>query len=61
MCGRLVICVGAIMMLMRNFVVEYKLMNGSIGIVKEIVYENKEGTADKDSLPAYVIIEFLIV
>ncbi len=58
MCGRLAICVGAIVMLLRNFIVEYKLMNGSIGIVKEIVYENKEGPADRNNLPAYVIVEF---
>ena len=56
--GRLAIYVGAIVMLLRNFIVEYKLMNVSIGIMKEIVYENKEGPADRDSLPAYVIVEF---
>ena len=58
MCGRLAICVGAIVMLLRNFIVEYKLMNGSIGVVKQIVYENKEGPADRNNLPAYVIVEF---
>ena len=58
LCGRLTICVGTIVMLSRNFIVEYKLMNGSIVIVKEIVYENKEGPADRDSLPAYVIVQF---
>ena len=26
--------------------------------MKEIVYENKEGPADRDNLPAYVIVEF---
>ena len=33
-------------------------MNGSIGIVKEIVYENKEGPANRNNLPAYVFVEF---
>ena len=37
------VCIGAVVMLLCKFVVEYGLMNGSIGIVCEIVYENKEG------------------
>ena len=32
--------------------------NGSIGVVKEIVYENKEGPANRNNLPVYVIVEF---
>lgn len=38
MCGSLAIFVGAIVMLFGNFIVEYKYMNGSIGIVKDIIY-----------------------
>ena len=55
---RLAICVGAKVMLLRNFVVEYKLMNGCFGVVKEIVYKSTSGPANKDELPAYVIVDF---
>lgn len=54
-----VLCVEAKVMLLRNFVVEYGLMNGSIGVVKDIVYENKEGPGRSLSeLPLYVVVEF---
>ena len=55
---RLAICVGAKVMLLRNFVVEYKLMNGCVGVVKEIVYKSTSGPANKDELPVYVIVDF---
>ncbi len=53
------LCVGAVVMLLRNFVVEYGLMNGSIGIVREIVYESKEGpNGSSFELPIYMVVEF---
>ena len=55
---RLAICVGAIVMLLQNFIVEYKLMNGSVCVVKEIVYKSKEGPSNKEEQPAYIIVDF---
>ncbi len=47
-------------MFLCNFVIEYGLMNGSIGIVCEIVYENKEGpNGSSFELPLYVVVEFM--
>jgi ATP-dependent exoDNAse (exonuclease V) alpha subunit len=48
----------AIVMLLRNFVVEYKLMNGSVGTIREIVYESNNGPDNDNELPSYVIVEF---
>ena len=45
-------------MLLRNFVVEYKLMNGCVGVVKQIVYKTNNGLANEDDFPAYVIVDF---
>ena len=36
-------CVGAVVMLLKNFVVEWKIMNGAIGIIRDIVFENSSG------------------
>ena len=55
---RLALCVGAKVLLLSNFVVEYKIMNGSIGTVVDIVYKDKAGPRDAKSLPAYVIVYF---
>ena len=55
---RLALCVGAKVLLLSNFVVEYKIMNGSIGTVTDIVYKDKAGPRDSKSLPAYVIVYF---
>lgn len=53
------LCEGAIVMLLKNFVVELNVMNGSVGIVRKIVYKNKEGpNSSRQSLPSYVIVEF---
>ena len=51
-------CEGAMVMLQKNFVVEHHIMNGSIGIVREIVYKNANGPANSSELPAYVVVEF---
>ena len=46
-------------MLLKNYIVELNLMNGSVGIIKKIVYENKNGPKYKKyPLPACVIVEF---
>ena len=52
------LCVGATVMLLKNFVVEHHLMNGSIGIVREIAYKDAIGPANSSDLPAYVVVEF---
>ena len=44
-------------MLLKNFVVELKLMNGSVGVVKDIVYEQEEGPRG-NHLPAYIVVDF---
>ena len=56
---RLALCVGAKVLLLSNFVVEYKIMNGSIGTVADIVYKDKAGPRDAKALPAYVNVYFL--
>ena len=45
-------------MLLINFIVELKIMNGSIGEVKEIVYKTSDGLADVNALPSCLIIKF---
>ena len=55
---RLALCVGAKFLLLSNFVVEYKIMNGSVGTVTDIVYQDKAGPRDSKSLPAYVTVYF---
>ena len=40
-----------------NFLVSHKIMNGSVGIVREIVYSNKDGP-DGFKLPDFFIVEF---
>jgi hypothetical protein len=42
-------------MLLRNFVVEYKLMNGSVGTIRKIAYESNNGPDNDNKLPSYVI------
>ena len=36
-------CIGASIMLLKNCIVEWKVMNGSIGIVREIIYDQPQG------------------
>ena len=55
---RLALCVGANVLLLSNFVVEYKIMNGSVGTVTDIVYKDKAGPRDAKALPAYVNVYF---
>ena len=54
-----VLNVGCKVMLLINELKEYKLINGSIGIVKEIIFEHKDGPRHIPyELPACVIVEF---
>lgn len=46
-------------MLLKNVVVEEKKMNGSMGIVIDIVYDEARGSKLIDVLPLYVIFDFL--
>ena len=52
------LCVGDMVMLLQNFIVEHKIMNGSVGMAKAIIYESPNGTADKNALAKYVIVDF---
>ena len=51
-------CVGAVVMLLKNVIVEEKLMNGSIGKVIEIAYDNSNGPNIAGALPLYVVVNF---
>ena len=56
---KVALCEGAVVMLLRNFIVEYNIMNGSIGIIRKIVYEEHDGPKNSTNvLPSYVIVEF---
>ena len=52
------LCVGAVVMLLVNFIVEKNLKNGSVGTIREIIYENQEGPREEGALPLYVVVEF---
>jgi hypothetical protein len=54
---RNLLCVGTIVMLLLNFVVEENLMNGSVGIVRHICFKNPEGDANPDPSD-YIVVEF---
>jgi len=46
--------------LVRNFIVDdYKIVNGAIGIVRDIVYKEFDGPHHPTGeLPAYIVVEF---
>ena len=52
------LCVGAMAMLLQSFIVEHKIMNSSVGMVKVIIYESPNGPADKNALAKYFIVDF---
>ena len=45
-------------MLLQNFIVEHKIMNGSVGMLKAIIYESPNVPADKNALAKYFIVDF---
>ena len=47
---RQALCMGAKVMLLTNFIVELKVMNGSIGEVKKIMYKTSDGPANNNTL-----------
>ena len=51
------LCVGAVVMVLSNFLVERKLFNGSMGDVIKIVYETDAGPREAGSLPAYIVVD----
>ena len=54
--GTEVLCIGAKVMILHNFCVEHKIMNGSIGTVIDIRFRSKEGPSD-DNGGAYCIVD----
>ncbi len=53
------LCSDAKVMLLHNFLVELGLMNGSVGYLKYIVYEDSAGPrADGNPQPLYVVVDF---
>ena len=51
--------VGCKVMLLKNSPYKYKLVNGSIGIVKKIIFENRNGPRNIPyELPTCIIVEF---
>ena len=54
-----VFCVGTSFTMLENFVNEWRIVNGAITIVYEILYENHGGaTNNVKCLPAYVFLDF---
>ena len=57
--NRIALCIGSVVMLLKNYMVELNLLNGSVGIVRKIVFSHKDGPKlHKNNLPSYVIVEF---
>jgi hypothetical protein len=52
------LAVDSVVMLLVNFIVEWKLFSGTVGQVVEIVYSNPNGPQDPDTQPAYVVVDF---
>jgi hypothetical protein len=52
-------CVGAPVMLLKNFIVEeWKILNGSIGTVVDVIYDNPLGPREPESMPSYIVVDF---
>ena len=54
---RNLLCIDATVMLLKNFVVEHKLMNGSVGVIHEQWFKNENRDAHSHDLD-YYIVEF---
>ena len=56
---KVALCVGAVVMLLKIFIVEHNIMIGAIDIVRKIVYKNSDGPkCENKPLPSYVVVEF---
>lgn len=55
--ARNALCVGAVVMLRINFLVELGLMNGAFGIIRYILYRSEQGPKQSDGTE-YIICEF---
>lgn len=57
--SRVAMCTGAVVMLLKNFIVEeWKILNGSIGTVVDIIYANPLGPREENATPLYVVVDF---
>jgi PIF1 helicase. len=57
--SKMAMCVGAVVMLLKNFIVEeWKLLNGSIGTVIDIIYDTPQGPRETDSMPKFIVVDF---
>jgi hypothetical protein len=45
-------------MLLHNFILEYKLMNGSVGTVRDICFQHPDGDKNTEDEMKYVVAEF---
>ena len=55
-----VFCVGLCGILSKNYIIEWKMVNGSIDVVRDIVYDNQTGhNTISTPFPSYVIFEFI--
>ena len=56
---RIAFCVGAVVIILKNYIFEWKIMNGAIGIVCDIVFDNITGQRKQDdAIHVYVVVEF---
>jgi len=53
---RNLLCVGVTVMVLKNYVVEENVMNGSVGTVKEMHFKNPEGDANPDPTD-YIVVD----
>ena len=52
----LALCIGVKVMLIKNYIVEWKLMNDSVGTVVDTVYRDAAGLINNITQPSYIII-----
>ena len=53
------LCIGAVVIFLKKYIVEEKLMNGSVGTVMDSVYDHRRGPNNTGRLPFYVVVDFL--
>ena len=52
----LALCIGVKVMLIENYIVEWKLMNDSVCTVVDTVYRDVAGPINNNTQPSYIII-----